>query len=55
MKDMNWPSSGFLGVLAANNIVFGFALHEICQTYHQRPARVPRGHDMSKISHTEPS
>jgi hypothetical protein len=24
MKEMKWPSSGFLGVLAANNIVFAW-------------------------------
>jgi hypothetical protein len=30
MKEMNWFGSGFLGVLAANNIlVFGLALAEI--------------------------
>jgi hypothetical protein len=33
MEEMNRPSSGFLGVLAANNLGFGLALHEICQTF----------------------
>jgi hypothetical protein len=29
MEEMKWPSSGFLGVLAANNLGFGLALCEI--------------------------
>jgi hypothetical protein len=33
MKEMKWPSSGFLGVLAVNNLGFGLALAEICQTF----------------------
>jgi hypothetical protein len=34
MEEMKWFGSGFLGVLAANNILcFGLALAEICQTF----------------------
>jgi hypothetical protein len=55
MNEMKWTSSGFLGVLAANNFGFCLALAEICQTLGQWPATVPRRHDMSKISHIEPS
>jgi hypothetical protein len=34
---MKWLGSGFLGVLAANNILgFGLALAEICQTFGQQ-------------------
>ena len=36
MEEMKWSSSGFLGVLAANNLGFGLALAEICQTFGQR-------------------
>jgi hypothetical protein len=37
MEEMKWFGSGFLGVLAANNILcFGLALAEICQTFGQR-------------------
>jgi hypothetical protein len=36
MEEMKWPSSGFLGVLAANNLGFGLALAEICQHFGQR-------------------
>jgi hypothetical protein len=34
MEEMKWSSSGYLAVLAANNLGFGFglALTEICQT-----------------------
>ena len=53
MEDMKWSSSGLLGVLAANNIGFGLALPELCQT--SGVATVPRGHDMSKISLSEHS
>ena len=53
MEDMKWSSGGLLGVLAANNIGFGLALPELCQTFGK--ATVPRGHDMSKISLGEPS
>jgi hypothetical protein len=35
MKEMKWSSSGLLGVLAANNLGFGLALAEICQTFDQ--------------------
>ena len=35
MEEMKWFSSGFLGVLAANNLGFGLALAEICQTLGQ--------------------
>jgi hypothetical protein len=45
MEEMKWSSSGFLAVLVAINLGFGMALlAEIC-----------RWHDMSNISHTEPS
>ena len=53
MEEVKQSSSGFLGVLVANKLGFGLALAEICQTFW--PATVPRGHGMSKISHTEPS
>ena len=53
MEEMKWSSSGFLGVVAANYLGFGLALAEICQTFW--PVSVPRGHGMSKISHTQPS
>ena len=53
MEEMKWSSSGFLGVLAANNLGFGLALAEICQTFW--PAAVPDRHGMSKIGHVEPS
>ena len=36
MEGMKWSSSGFIGVLAANNLGFGLALAEICQTFGQR-------------------
>ena len=36
MDEMKWSSSGFLGVLAANNLGFGLALAEICQTFGQQ-------------------
>ena len=53
MEELKWSSSSFLGVLvlAANNLGFGLALARICQTFW--PATVPRGHGMSKITHTE--
>ena len=53
MEEKKWSSSGFLGVLTANKLGFGLALAEISQTFW--PAAVPRGHDMSKIRHAEPS
>jgi HD-like signal output (HDOD) protein len=36
---MKWFSSDMLGMLAANNLVFGLALDKICQTFHQHSAR----------------
>ena len=51
MEEMEWFSSALLGVKAANNLGFGLALAEICQTF--GTAAVPQGHDMSKTSHTE--
>ena len=36
MEEMKQFSSGCLGVLAANNLGFGLALAEICQTFGQR-------------------
>ena len=54
MEKMKWSSSGFLGVLASNNLAvlaYGFGLNRP----NFWPATVPRGHGMSKISHTEPS
>jgi hypothetical protein len=36
MEEMKWSSSGLLGVLAANNLRFGLALAEICQTFGQQ-------------------
>ena len=53
MEEMKWSSSGFPACLASNNLGFGLALTEICQTFW--PATVPRGHAMSKIGHTKPS
>jgi hypothetical protein len=53
MEEMKWFSSALHGVLAANNLGFGSDLAEICQTF--RPATVPQGHGVSKISGTEPS
>ena len=53
MEEMKWSSSGLHGALAANNLGFGLALAEICQTFWQ--ATAPRGHGMSKLSLTEPS
>ena len=53
MEEMKWFSSGLLDVLAANNLGFGLALAENCQTFGQ-PQSI-EGHGMSKISHTEPS
>ena len=52
MEEMECFSSGLLGVLAANNLGFGLALAEICQTFGQRQCHDRRGM-MSKISHTE--
>ena len=40
MEEMKWSSSSFLAVLAANNLGFGLALAEICQTFW--PATVPK-------------
>jgi hypothetical protein len=53
MEEMKWFSSALHGVLAANNLGFGLDLAEICQTF--RPATVPQGHGVSKISGTESS
>ena len=53
MEEMKWSSSAFLGNLPANNLGFGLALAEICQTF--GAVEWPRGHDMSKISHADPS
>jgi hypothetical protein len=52
MEEMKWSSSGLLGlcVLTANNLGFGLALAQICQT---DSAKI--GHGMSKISLTQPS
>jgi hypothetical protein len=36
MEEMKWSSSGFLAVLAAINLGFGFTLAEICQTFDQQ-------------------
>jgi hypothetical protein len=33
MEEMKWFNSKMLGVLALNNIGFGLALAEICQTF----------------------
>jgi hypothetical protein len=35
MEVMEWFSRAMLGVLATNNLDFGLALGEICQTYGQ--------------------
>jgi hypothetical protein len=35
MEEMKWFSSAMLGVMAANNLGFGLALAEICQTFGQ--------------------
>ena len=51
MEEMKWSSSGLHGALAANNLGFGLALADICQTF--GAAAVSQGHDTSKISHTE--
>jgi hypothetical protein len=36
MEEMKWSSSGYLGVLAANKVVFGLGVAEICQTFCQQ-------------------
>jgi hypothetical protein len=36
MEEMKWYGSGFLAVLAANNLGFGFTLAEIRQTFDQQ-------------------
>ena len=53
LEEMKWSSSGMLDDLAANNLGFGLAVAEICQTFGQR--QCPRGHDMSKFSPTQQS
>ena len=53
MEEMKWFISAMLCVLGANNLGFGLALAEICQTF--RPVTVPQEHCVSKISLTEPS
>jgi hypothetical protein len=58
MDEMKWSSSsGFLGVLAANKLGFGLALAENSNLPNLFLASdsMPRGHGMSKISHTQPS
>ena len=39
MEKMKWFSSAMLGVLAANNLGFGLAPAEICQTFGQRQCK----------------
>ena len=58
MEEMKRSSSGFLAVLAANNL--GFGLLALAEIYAKLLAsdsakRACYGYDMSKISHTEPS
>jgi hypothetical protein len=54
MEHMKWFDSTIVGVLAANNLGFGFALaNGICQTFGEQQCQ--GDHGMSKISHTEPS
>jgi hypothetical protein len=36
MEEMTWFSSAMLGVLGANNLGFGLALAEICQSFCQQ-------------------
>jgi hypothetical protein len=55
MEDMKWSYSGVLGVLAANNLVFGYRLWLKSAAKFLASNAAPRGHDMSKISHTQPS
>ena len=37
---MKWFSSAMLGVLAANNLGFGLAVAEICQTFGQQQCQM---------------
>ena len=55
MDEMKWfSSSGFLGVLAANKLGFGFALAEnSIQPNFLASDSAARGHGMPKISHTQ--
>jgi hypothetical protein len=55
VDEMKWSSSsGFLGVLAANKLGFGLALAEISNLPNFLASdSMPRGHGMSKISHTQ--
>jgi hypothetical protein len=54
MEEMKWSSSGMLGVLAANNLGLGYRLW-LKSANLLASNSTPRGHDMSKISNTQPS
>jgi hypothetical protein len=53
VKEMKWFSSAMLGVLAANNLGFGWALAGLYGKL--LASHMHQGHGMPQISHTEPS